>query len=66
MNKIWKEILTVIEGLLVPPLSDSPADMRPLTDKEVYIVIRWLKVSVLNGSLDTAHFLSGLVQLSIR
>lgn len=43
MSKIWKEILTVIESLLVPPLSDKPSEMRPLNDKEVYIVIRWLK-----------------------
>jgi hypothetical protein len=43
MSKIWKEILTVIEGLLVPALSDLPSDMKPLNDKEVYIVTRWLK-----------------------
>lgn len=48
MGKIWKEILSVIEGLLVPPLSEVPAEMRPLSDKEVYIVIRWLKVGPLN------------------
>jgi hypothetical protein len=44
MKKIWKEILTVMEGLLVPPLSDAPAEMKPLSDKEVYIAMRWLKV----------------------
>ncbi|KAH7100511.1 hypothetical protein BKA62DRAFT_620047 [Auriculariales sp. MPI-PUGE-AT-0066] len=43
MAKIWKEILTVIENLLVPPLSDLPSDMRPLSDKEVDIVFKWLK-----------------------
>lgn len=44
MTRIWKEILTVIEGLLVPPLSDAPSDMKPLMDKEVDIVFNWLKV----------------------
>jgi len=44
MTKVWKEILTVIENLLVPPLSDLPSDMRPLSDKEVDIVFKWLKV----------------------
>lgn len=43
MARVWKEILTVIEGLLIPPLSESPSDMKPLSDKEVDIVFRWLK-----------------------
>lgn len=43
MGKIWKEIIAVIESLLVPPLSSAPSEMRPLSDKEVYIVMRWLK-----------------------
>jgi len=45
MTRVWKEILTVIEGLLIPPLSDAPSDMKPLSDKEVDIVFNWLKVS---------------------
>lgn len=45
MIRVWKEILVVIEGLLIPPLSDSPSDMKPLSDKEVDIVFKWLKVS---------------------
>ena len=44
MMRVWKEILNVIEALLIPPLSDSPSDMKPLTDKEVDIVFKWLKV----------------------
>ena len=44
MTRLWKEILTVIEGLLVPPLSNTPSDMKPLSDKEVDIVFKWLKV----------------------
>ncbi|RDX47602.1 hypothetical protein OH76DRAFT_1405658 [Lentinus brumalis] len=43
MSRIWKEILNVIEGLLIPPLSDVQSDMKPLTDKEVDIVFKWLK-----------------------
>ncbi|KAF8841859.1 hypothetical protein BDN67DRAFT_966570 [Paxillus ammoniavirescens] len=43
MLKVWKEILLVVEGLLVPPLSKLSSDMKPLTDKEVDIVFKWLK-----------------------
>lgn len=44
MARAWKEILNVVEGLLIPPLSDVASDMKPLTDKEVDIVFKWLKV----------------------
>lgn len=43
MAKIWKEMLTTIEDLLVPPLANAPSDMKALTDKEVDIVFKWLK-----------------------
>ncbi|KAI3608687.1 c2 domain protein [Moniliophthora roreri] len=43
MTRVWKEILIVIEGLLVPPLSEASSDMKSLTDKEVDIVFKWLK-----------------------
>ncbi|TRM60034.1 hypothetical protein BD626DRAFT_549942 [Schizophyllum amplum] len=43
MTRVWKEVLTVIEGLLIPPLSDASSDMKPLSDKEVDIVFKWLK-----------------------
>ncbi|KAI0742851.1 hypothetical protein C8Q80DRAFT_1109139 [Daedaleopsis nitida] len=43
MSRIWKEVLNVIEGLLIPPLSEVQSDMKPLSDKEVDIVFRWLK-----------------------
>lgn len=46
MTRVWKEILNVIEGLLIPPLSDISSDMKPLSDKEVDIVFKWLKVGV--------------------
>ena len=44
MTRVWKEILTIIEGLLVPPLSDTSSEMKPLSDKEVDIAFKWLKV----------------------
>ena len=44
MSKVWKEILMTIEGLLIPLLSELPSDMKPLSDKEVDIVFKWLKV----------------------
>ncbi|THH29980.1 hypothetical protein EUX98_g4219 [Antrodiella citrinella] len=43
MIRVWKEILTVVEALLIPPLSDKPSELKPLTDKEVDIVFKWLK-----------------------
>ncbi|KAI0944587.1 hypothetical protein AcW1_002259 [Taiwanofungus camphoratus] len=43
MTRVWKEILNVIEGLLIPPLSDISSEMKPLSDKEVDIVFKWLK-----------------------
>ncbi|KAJ1301450.1 hypothetical protein OPQ81_008708 [Rhizoctonia solani] len=43
MVKVWKEILSTLENLLLPPLSDVPTDMKPLTQKEVEIVFKWLK-----------------------
>jgi hypothetical protein len=44
MTRVWKEILTILEGLLIPPLSDVSSDLKPLSDKEVDIVFKWLKV----------------------
>ncbi|KAJ6524576.1 hypothetical protein B0H19DRAFT_972064 [Mycena capillaripes] len=43
MTRVWKEILSIVEGLLVPPLSDVSSDMKPLSDKEVDVVFKWLK-----------------------
>jgi len=45
MVKAWKEILNTLEDLLIPPLSEAPSDMRPLSDQEVDIVFKWLKAS---------------------
>ncbi|OAV98529.1 hypothetical protein PTTG_25578 [Puccinia triticina 1-1 BBBD Race 1] len=43
MAKLWKEILSIIDSLLLPPLSDQPSEMRALSGKEVDIVLKWLK-----------------------
>lgn len=43
MAKLWKQILTTIEALIVPPLSDKPSEMRSLTDSELDVALRWLK-----------------------
>ncbi|KAK0540304.1 hypothetical protein OC835_000707 [Tilletia horrida] len=42
LKKVWKEVLKIIEDILVPPLSDTPAVLQPLSDKEVDIVFKWL------------------------
>jgi hypothetical protein len=44
--RLWKEILLAIEDMIVPPLSDRPSDMRPLTDGELDVVLKWLKVRI--------------------
>jgi hypothetical protein len=46
MTRVWKDILNTIEGLLIPPLSEAPSDMKPLTDKEVDISFKWLRAGV--------------------
>lgn len=45
LSRLWMEILTAIEDIIVPPLSDRPAAMRPLRDGELDVVLKWLKVS---------------------
>ncbi|KAG5289939.1 C2 domain-containing protein [Histoplasma ohiense] len=42
MARLWKEVLVTVEALLVPPLSDKPSNQRPLTQREVDVVSRWL------------------------
>ncbi|KAF7564088.1 hypothetical protein G7046_g14 [Stylonectria norvegica] len=44
MTRLWKEVLMVIENLLVPPLSEKPSTQRPLTHKELDVVYRWLEM----------------------
>ncbi|CAG8466900.1 6261_t:CDS:10 [Acaulospora morrowiae] len=43
MSRVWKKIELVIESLILPPLSDYPSDMKPLTDSEIDVVYKWLK-----------------------
>lgn len=38
MTTVWKDILNVIEGLLIPPPSDIASDMKALSNKKVDIV----------------------------
>lgn len=44
MSRLWKEILSTLESLVVPPLSDQPTEMRPLSEKEIDVVYKWLGV----------------------
>lgn len=44
LSGLWKEILVAIEDVIVPPLSDRPSNMRSLSDGELDIVLKWLKV----------------------
>ncbi|KAF2868748.1 hypothetical protein BDV95DRAFT_500063 [Massariosphaeria phaeospora] len=44
MTRLWKEVLSTVESLLVPPLSDKPSQQRPLTQQELDIVFKWLKL----------------------
>lgn len=62
MTKIWKDILNTIDGLLLPPLSDQPSAVRPLTDREVDVVFKWLRVS---GSAHW-HPFSGVDRATIQ
>jgi hypothetical protein len=58
MTRVWKDILATIEGLLIPPLSESPSDMKPLTDKEVDIVFKWLKARSFSRTRFRKQFLT--------
>ncbi|KAK6948347.1 hypothetical protein Daesc_010113 [Daldinia eschscholtzii] len=44
MTRLWKEVLMAIEALLVPPLSDKPSNQRPLTQRELDVVYKWLEL----------------------
>ena len=46
MGRVWKEIETIIEEILVPPLSDRPSDLKQLNDEELEVVYKWLKVRI--------------------
>ena len=61
MTRLWKEVLATTESLLVPPLSDKPSQQRPLTQQELDIVFKWLKVSTNYIRLRPLLILSPLV-----
>ncbi|KAH8602668.1 hypothetical protein B0O99DRAFT_679658 [Bisporella sp. PMI_857] len=44
MNRLWKEVLVAVEGLLVPPLADKPSSQKPVSQQEMDIVFRWLEL----------------------
>ncbi len=44
--RLWREIVSIIESLTVPALSARPSKMQPLSDQELDVALRWLKVSV--------------------
>ena len=52
MTRLWKEVLTTLEALLVPPLSDKPSQQKSLTSQEVDVVYKWLRVSCLCSCVD--------------
>ena len=43
MTRLWKEVLSTIESLLVPPLSDKASQQRQLSQQELDIVFKWLQ-----------------------
>jgi hypothetical protein len=43
MARLWKDVLHIMEGLMVPPMSDKLSSQRPLTRQELDIVFLWLK-----------------------
>ncbi|KAG0308322.1 hypothetical protein BGZ99_001171, partial [Dissophora globulifera] len=40
ITKLWKEMLIIIENLLMPPLSDIVSDRTPLTEIEMHVVFK--------------------------
>ncbi|KAI5289184.1 hypothetical protein KEM54_004278 [Ascosphaera aggregata] len=44
MTRLWKEVLSTIESLMVPPLSDKPSNQRPLTPQDLDVVSQWLSM----------------------
>ena len=43
MTRLWKEVLSTIESLLVPPLSDKPSAQKSLDQQELDVVFKWLQ-----------------------
>lgn len=44
MTRVWKEVLSTIESLMVPPLSDKPSNQQPLSVLDVDVISAWLQM----------------------
>lgn len=49
-SHLWKDILSIIESILVPPLSDTPSNMTPLDEYELNMTFGCLEVCFLGAS----------------
>ena len=47
VTKLWKEILTTIESLLIPPLSIEVYGKTPLTELEMHVVFKIVEVIII-------------------
>ncbi|EEB07487.2 C2 domain-containing protein [Schizosaccharomyces japonicus yFS275] len=43
MSSVWDEALSILEDLLIPPLSDKPSSRKPLNGTQTRIVYMWLQ-----------------------
>ncbi|CAO3693003.1 unnamed protein product [Rhizopus microsporus] len=52
--KLWKQILSCLESVLLPPLSEQMSDMLPLDVYELNVVFKWLELLkvLFNGGED--------------
>ncbi|KAG1220457.1 hypothetical protein G6F35_006694 [Rhizopus arrhizus] len=52
--KIWKDILMILDEMLLPPLSEQVSDMVPLDIYELDIVFKWIELLkiLFNGGED--------------
>ncbi|KAG0163815.1 hypothetical protein DFQ28_011189 [Apophysomyces sp. BC1034] len=52
--KVWKAILFTLEGIMLPPLSEHPSDLKPLDEYETHVVFKWLELLkiLFNGGED--------------
>lgn len=59
LTKVWKQVLVTLQGIILPPLSDEPSDMRQLSHGEVAVVMKWkgfLRNFFLARDADTNEF----------
>ncbi|ORX53565.1 hypothetical protein DM01DRAFT_1322519 [Hesseltinella vesiculosa] len=52
--KLWKDILTSLESVILPPLSELQSDLTPLDEYEMHVVFKWLELLkiLFNGGED--------------